>query len=319
MSRVLAADIGATNARFALVDGAPDEPRIAFERTYPTASFPDFEPALQAFLDETQGEKLSRAAIAIAAPVEEGVSRLTNRSGWTVDRHAFSRLGVQAKLINDFQALAYGVARATSGDWMVLQEGKALPHGPIALVGAGTGLGVASLLWDGLRYHAFASEGGHLGFAPRDELQIELCRHLLAQHGGRVSAERVVSGAGLVAIYEFLRLRAAQAERLDDPAAISARALAEPASLAGKALDLFVGCYGAFAGDVALAFLARGGLYVCGGIAAKLARRLAEGDFLAAFNDKGRHRELGASMPVRLVTNEKLGLLGAARVAAQPR
>jgi len=143
-----------------------------------------------------------------------------------------------------------------------------------------------------------------------------LCRHLLARHG-RVSTERVVCGAGLAAIYEFLRLRAAQAEPLDDPAAISARALAEPSSLAGRALDLFVACYGAFAGDIALAFLARGGLYVCGGIAAKLARRLAAGDFLAAFNDKGRHRELAVSIPVRVVTNEKLGLLGAARAAGE--
>lgn len=314
---VLAADIGATNARFALVESPTGDARIAFERTYPTASFPDFEPALEAFLDEAQARNVSRAAIAIAAPIEEGVSRLTNRSGWTVDRQALSKLGVEAKLINDFQALAYGVAHAPPSDWIVLQQGKALPRGAIALAGAGTGLGVASLLWDGLRYRALPSEGGHMGFAPRDELQLELYRHLLARHG-RVSAERVVSGAGLVAIYEFLRSRSPQEERLDDPAAISARALAEPSSLAGKALDLFVRCYGAFAGDVALAFLARGGLYVCGGIAAKLARRLAEGDFLAAFNDKGRHRELVASMPVRVVTNEKLGLLGAARVAAEP-
>jgi glucokinase len=309
VTRVLAADIGGTNARFALVDSPAGDARIVFERTYPTASFPDFEPALEAFLGEIQGEKVLRAAIAIAAPVDEGVSRLTNRSGWTVDRRALSRLGVQAKLINDFQALAYGVAHAAPDDCVVLQAGKVVPHAAMALVGAGTGLGVAALFWDGQRYRAAPSEGGHVGFAPRDTLQFELCQHLLARHG-RVSAERVVSGAGLVAIYEFL-----QGETLDDPAAISACALAEPSSPAGKALDLFIRCYGAFAGDIALAFLARGGLYVCGGIAAKLARRLAEPDFLAAFNDKGRHRELAASIPVRVVTNEKLGLLGAARAA----
>jgi len=313
VTRVLAADIGATNARFALVDSSAGETRVVFERTYPTASFPDFEPALEAFLDETRGEKVSRAAIAIAAPIDEGVSRLTNRSGWTVDRGALARLGVEAKLINDFQALAYGVAHAAPDDFIVLQAGKVEAHAAMGLVGAGTGLGVAALFWDGRGYRAAPSEGGHVGFAPRDELQFELCRHLLARHG-RVSAERVISGAGLTAIYEFIST--SQTEPLADPAAISARALAEPSGPAGKALDLFIRCYGAFAGDVALAFLARGGLYVCGGIAAKLARRLAEGDFLAAFNDKGRHRELVASIPVRVVTNEKLGLIGAARAAA---
>lgn len=319
MTRVLAADIGATNARFALVDGAAGNPRIVFERTYPTASFPDFEPALEAFLREAEDEtavRLSGAAIAIAAPIDEDAGRLVNRSGWSVERRSLAALGIEAKLINDFQALALGVAHAAPEDSIVLQSGKLVPHAAIALVGAGTGLGVASLIWDGQRYRPCPSEGGHVGFAPRDEIELELWRHLRARHG-RVSAERVVSGAGLAAIYEFLRLRAPQAPSLADPAEISARALAEPSSLAAKALDLFVRCYGAFAGDIALAFLARGGLYVCGGIAAKLARRLAEPDFLAAFNDKGRHRELVASIPVRLVTNEKLGLLGAARAATQ--
>lgn len=318
MPRVLAADIGATNARFAIVESGAG---IVFEKTYPTASFPDFEPALAAFLHDARGEtalKLSRAAIAIAGPIDEGAGRLVNRSGWTIDRRSLEALGVQARLINDFRALAYGVAHAAPGDSIVLQAGKAVSHAPIALVGAGTGLGIASLVWDGQRYQPSPSEGGHIGFAPRDDLQLELCRHLLARYG-RVSAERVLSGAGLAAIYEFLRLRALRpdAEPLDDPAAISKRALAEPSSLAAKALDLFVGSYGAFAGDVALAFLARGGVYVGGGIAAKLARRLVEGDFLAAFNDKGRLRELVASIPVRVVINEKLGLLGAARAAAE--
>lgn len=319
MPRVLAADIGATNARFAI---AESDARIVFGHTYPTASFPDFEPALEAFLRDARASiggdlGLTRAAIALAGPVDEGAGRLVNRSGWTIDRRSLESLGVDARLINDFQALAYGVAHAAPGDSIVLQAGKTVAHAAVALVGAGTGLGVASLVWDGQRYRPSPSEGGHIGLAPRDELQLELWRHLLARHG-RVSAERVVSGAGLAAVYDFLRLRAPEhAEPLDDPAAISTRALREPSSVAARALDLFMSCYGAFAGDIALVFLARGGVYVCGGIAAKLARRLAEGDFLAAFNDKGRHRELLASIPIRVVTNEKLGLLGAARAAAQ--
>ena len=128
-----------------------------------------------------------------------------------------------------------------------------------------------------------------------------------------MSAERVVSGPGLVAIYDLLRSAASEnAEALDDPAEIAKRALSVRPGIAGRALDLFLSCYGAVAGDIALAFLARGGVYVCGGIAAKLALELSQSGFLAAFNDKGRHGELTASMPVRVVTNEKLGLLGAA-------
>ena len=309
MKTVLAADIGATNARFALVERPAGDARIVFERTYPTASFPDFEPALAAFLGETRGEKIARAAIAIAGPVADDAGRLTNRAGWTVDRRALGRLGVEARLINDFLALAHGVAHAVPDDYVTLQQGKGVQQAAIALVGAGTGLGVASLVWDGQRYRASPSEGGHAGFAPRDDRQVELWRHLRARHG-RVSAERVVCGAGLAAIHEFLHGEALEA------AEISRQALAERSGGAARALALFIDCYGAFAGDIALAFLARGGVYVCGGIAAKLAHRLAEGDFLAAFNDKGRHRELLAEIPVRVVINEKLGLLGAARAAA---
>jgi glucokinase len=318
MAPILAADIGGTNARFAVVDG---DSRIVFERIYATASFPSFEPALTAFLREMQAESAprpSRAAIALAGPVEQSAGRLTNVPGWSIDQRSFESLGIEARIMNDFEAMAHGVAHVMPGDFIELQSGDAVPHATIAVVGAGSGLGVASLVSDGGRYRPVPSEAGHISFAPRDDLQVELYRHLLARHR-RVSAERVVSGAGLTAIYEFLRLRAGgmDAEPIADPATISSRGLREPSSLMAVALDLFVSCYGAFAGDIALAFLARGGLYVCGGIAAKLARRLAEPDFLTAFNDKGRQADLLASIPVRVVINEKLGLLGAARAAAQ--
>lgn len=316
---VLAADIGATNARFALVEAEPGPARIVFERIYPTAGYPDFEPALRAFLEEAQGAhraRATRAAIAFAGTIDGSAGRLTNRAAWTIELRLLEALGFRARLLNDFQALAHGVARIGAQDYVVLQAGK--PHGQasVALVGAGTGLGVASLVWDGERYRPQASEGGHMGFAPRDELEAELWRHLESRYG-RASAERVLSGNGLAAIHGFLRLRSPGAAAPATPAEISAQALADPASLSGQALSLFVRCYGAFAGDIALAFLARGGLYVCGGIAAKLAQRFQQGDFIAAFTDKGRHRELVASIPVRLVTNEKLGLIGAAHAALE--
>lgn len=311
----LAADIGGTNARFALVRLSPGGARIVFRRTWPTASFPDFEPAMAQFLREARAEGFAtgalHAAVAMAGPVDADAGRLTNQS-WTLDRRALqAELGIAARLVNDFQALAHGVAHIEHGDFIELQAGESASHGTIALVGAGTGLGVASLAWDGARYRPVPSEGGHISFAPADEQQVELLRFVFRRHR-RVSAERVVSGDGLRRIYEFI------ANEKKDPAEISERAIAAPGSLEGKALGLFIRCYGAFAGDVALAFLARGGVYICGGIAAKLAGRFRQGDFIAAFNDKGRHAPLVQSIPLRLVVNEDLGLLGAAYAAAAP-
>lgn len=312
---VLAADIGATNARFALVEQPQNEARIVFQRIYPTASFPDFEPALQTFLHEAS-YKPTRAAIAIAGPVDAHSGRLTNRPSWTVNRQWLASLGIDAKILNDFQALAYGVSRAQPDDYVVLQEGQAKPATVIAAVGAGTGLGVSTLFWNGQRYQTSASEGGHVGFAPRNETEVALLQHLQTQHG-RVSAERIISGAGLVAIYDFMRLQWPQADPLGKPADVSGQALADPSGVAAKALDLFIACYGAFAGDMALAFLARDGLFVSGGIAAKLAHRFAAGDFMDAFNDKGRLTHVTRSVPVRIVTNELLGMIGAAYAAAE--
>jgi glucokinase len=319
--RALAADIGGTNARFAVAEIGSGGMRLAFQRTYPTSSFPDFEPALEAFLREARdagaiGSELPRAAIAIAGAVDGHAGRLTNRSHWTFDLRALREdLGVQARLINDFLALAHAVPRTAPGDWMELQAGAPAPNGTIALVGAGTGLGVASLVWEGGRYRPQPSEGGHVAFAPADEGQLELCRYVMASHGGRASAERVVSGAGLKRIHDFLRQERAAGEPSLEPPEISARALEDRSSLSARALSIFIRCYGSFAGDMALAFLARGGVYICGGIAAKLAARFAEGDFIEAFNYKGRHRDIAASIPVRLVTNESLGLVGAALAA----
>lgn len=318
----LIADIGGTNARFALAEVRPDGVHLDFQRIYPTGSFPDFEPALDAFLREARGAGAlgaapPPAAIAVAGAVDRHTARLTNRAEWTFDVRALrEHLGVRARLINDFLALAHALTRAGPGDWIELQAGTPAPAGTIAVVGAGTGLGVASLVWQAGRYRAQPSEGGHVAFAPADEGQLELCRYMMASHGGRASAERVVSGAGLKRIHAFL---SRGAEPSLEPPEITRRALADRASLSAQALAIFIRCYGSFAGDMALAFLARGGVYICGGIAAKLAARFAEGEFIEAFNHKGRHRDIAAAIPVRLVTNESLGLAGAALAAVSER
>src|SRR5690606_39048106 len=151
----------------------------------------------------------------------------SNQSSWTVHRRWLAAQGLDAKILNDFHALAFGVAHAGPEDYIVLQEGDPTPAGVLTAVGAGTGLGVSTLFWNGQRYQTSPSEGGHISFAPRNETEFALFRHLFAQHG-RVSAERVISGAGLVAVYDFMRLQSPQAEPLTDPAEVSSRALADP-------------------------------------------------------------------------------------------
>jgi glucokinase len=265
VERVLAADVGGTNARFAIAERAGPGVHLVVQRTYPSAQFASFEPALRAFLAQAGGAASVRTGvIAFAGPIDEQAGRLVNRSSWSVDRGMLRALGIEARLINDFQALAEGVAHAAADDFLLLQEGKPVPGGTMTLVGAGTGLGVAFLMWDGERYRALPSEAGHMSFAPHSGVELDLLTHLTALHG-RVSAERVVSGHGLVTIREFLRPGGPQL----DAAGISGRALADRASVEARALALFIRCYGGFAGDIALACLSRGGVYLCGGIAAK--------------------------------------------------
>ena len=194
----------------------------------------------------------------------------------------------------------------------------------LALIAAGTGLGEAILMWDGARYRPLPSEGGHTDFAPTSDLEIELLRYLRASYL-HVSYERVLSGGGLYAIYEFLRDTKKNeptwlAERLKvgDPAPIIAEVgLAKQAEICVQALDLFASIYGAEAGNLALKAMALDGVYLGGGIAPKLLSKLQDGTFMRAFTNKGRYKRLMSSIPVRVIMNDKAGLLGAASVAAR--
>ncbi|MEK7875797.1 MAG: glucokinase, partial [Pseudomonadota bacterium] len=220
-------------------------------------------------------------------------------------------------------AAASGIEMLQVAELVTLQRGEPVAAAPRVVIGAGTGLGVAYLIWAGAGYQAIAGEGGHIGFAPSTPEQLELWRDLHASQG-RVVAEDIVSGSGLVRIHEFLSqhegkpvAHAAALAAGDAAAAIAHAALESGDPLCSRALDLFLSCYGAIAGDHALAVMARGGVYVAGGIAPKVLPRLVSGGFLAAFNAKGGYSAAARQIPVLVVKNERLGLLGAALLAAR--
>ena len=328
--RFLAGDIGGTKTLLRLSEEAADNPagRCLQEARYDSTAFDDLAPMVEAFLAEAGEPAPAGACFGVAGPVQgddrHQRARLTNLP-WQLDSdHLAQATGIgRVRLVNDFQAVGYGVEALEAGDLAPLQGGTATPEAPRLVLGAGTGLGVGLLFWQGDHYEAYPSEAGHLDFAATDERQVRLWR-FLARHYGRVSYERVVSGPGLAGIYRFLLEEDGQPGEADpvlgaaDPAAaVSERALTAGETRANAALDLFCQVYGAVAGNLALACLADGGVYIAGGIAPRILPRLQAGGFLRAFTDKGRMGRLLEAMPVHVITQPKVGLLGAAAAAGR--
>jgi glucokinase len=325
--RVLAGDIGGTNARLAILEvgPGPDAVRPVQEQRYPTQGAPGLAPLVLRFLTDV-GTVPERACFGIAGPVVDGECRTPNLP-WTVNARA---LGADIRIphteiINDFRAVGYGLARLGPSDLVTLQPGTPDAHGTIALIGAGTGLGEGFLVWDGTRHRVHSSEGGHVNFAARDPLEWGLRNALLDEYG-HVSYERVLSGPGLVRLYRYLADTGFAAEQAavrremeaEDPAAVVSRhGLAGDDALAVKALDLFASAYGSQAGNLALTVLATGGVYLAGGIAPKIVAKLADGEFLASFCRKGRLSDLAARIPVHVIVSPDVGLIGAAVCAAE--
>lgn len=323
---ILAGDLGGTKALLMLATVRQGRLTPVLERRYAVASFAGFSALLARFLDECgqhrgRALRLTGACFGAAGPVAENRIQMTNLP-WRLDGAAIAEeFGIaRVRLVNDFEAAASGIAALDAEDCALLQRGEPLPQAPRVVLGAGTGLGVAYALPQGKQFRVVAGEGGHAGFAPADDEQMRLWEALRSQLG-RVGAEQVVSGPGLVRIYEFLRAGMPEAAdlrasvRAEGAAAISRHALEHGDPLACRALDLFLACYGALAGDHALSVMARGGVYVAGGIARQVLSRLAAGGFMAAFNAKGAHTQLMGKMPVKVVITERLGLLGAALIA----
>ncbi|HEY2825542.1 MAG TPA: glucokinase [Gemmatimonadales bacterium] len=321
---VLAGDVGGTNARLALVELDGATTHVQREEHYPSHDYPGLGPIVTKFL--AGGAKPGRACFGIAGPVVNGETHVSNLP-WVVNAQALgAEVGIaKTALINDFLAVGYGIERLAPGDLVTLQQGRRVADGPIALIGAGTGLGEGMLVWDDGKYRVHASEGGHADFAPRDAGEIGLLLHLQRTFG-HVSYERVLSGHGLVECYKFLAEARVGREHPDikaemakeDPAAVITRHAMEGSdALSRKALDLFCSVYGAEAGNMALRLMATGGVYLAGGIAPRIVHRLDAGGFMAAFRAKGRLSEFVEQVPVHVIMNAKVGLLGAAAVAAR--
>lgn len=310
-AQVIGGDLGGTKTLLALAEVRAGRPRILFEARYPSQDFAEFPPLLARFLaDAGAPTAVAAACFGLAGPTDGCHARLTYLP-WQIDAATLATsFGIgQVRLANDFAAAAHGIAGLGPEDLATLQRGDPDATAPRLVVGAGTGLGVAALITAGDRATVVSGEGGHAGFSPQDDEQAALWRWLHAQ-SGRVTVEDVVSGPGLARIHSFL------GGPMAAPAMIGERALAGD-TVAGHALDLWLAAYGAFCGDLALTLLARGGIFVAGGIAPKVLPRLAAGGFITAFNAKREHRRIAETMPVHVVTDEKLGLHGALAIAAE--
>lgn len=323
---ILAGDIGGTSTRLALCEQNGENFCVVAEDKFSSAKFSGLSEIIENFLNG-KTHQIARTCFGVPGPVTGETIKLANLP-WTVDsRQLKNLLGLQKiGLINDLEANAYGLSEFAEKDFAVLNEGEKNPRGNAAIISAGTGLGEAGLHYEeGMKtLRPFASEGGHADFAPRNDLEIELLRYLLAKFG-RVSVERVVSGQGLGNIYEFLRdtrraeepvwLRDEIIEKGDAAAVISKNGMNGKSQICELTLDLFASAYGAAAGNLALKMLATGGVFLGGGIAPKILPKLQSAVFLESFVAKGRMRGLLEKIPLRVVLNDQAALLGAAHYA----
>jgi glucokinase len=323
MKHVLAGDIGGTKTAlslYALEDNS--ELREVASARFASSEYSGLLPIVHEFLGTTTGGSVSSlraAAFGVAGPVEHGISKTTNLP-WVIDQRRLSeQLGAPVGLINDFYAVALGIGELRANELEVLQEGEVDPKGPVAIIGAGTGLGQALLVPSATGVIVLPSQGGHTDFAPRNELEIELLRFLWKRHR-TVSNERVISGMGIKTLYEFITQTGhapespavkAELEDADAGAVIGKHALAATDPACVRAIDMFISLYGAEAGNLALKTLPTGGLYVTGGIAPRQIEKLRHGSFMHAFLDKGRMASLLEKVRVSVVMNSQVGLLGA--------
>jgi glucokinase len=319
---ILAGDVGATKTLLGLFRDEGENLISVRVHRYTSADHPSLEAVCADF---AAGERIGAACLGVPGVVTGGAAEASNLA-WKMNECAVASAlgGAPVRLLNDLSAAAFGLVHLGEADYRVINRGA--PHAPggnLAAIAAGTGLGEAALIWDGRRYHAVASEGGHSSFAPQGDEQIELLK-FLAREFGHVSWERVLSGPGLVNIYRFARANSAEREPAwlaralaagDPAAAISEAAMAKRDAACAHALTMFCAMYGSEAGNLALKVLATGGVYLCGGIALRILPWLERGGFMRSFRDKGRLGAILARIEVRVVMRADTALVGAAHYA----
>ncbi|MGD8913367.1 MAG: glucokinase [Candidatus Thiodiazotropha sp.] len=323
--QILAGDIGGTNTRLALFQATPETSlRPLLEMTYSSQSYDSIETVLQLFLAQATVTTIEAACFGIAGPVINQVCQTTNLP-WRISANQIQLQFnfKQTCLINDLEANAWGIEVLDEKDFFTLSPGADNATGNRSIISAGTGLGEAALYWDGERYHPFPSEGGHTDFSPSTPFEFELFQTLKEKYG-HVSWEHLVSGPGLVTIYDYLlRYRNQQTpvwlnevmEQFGKAPAISDAALESTDPLCRETLELFTRLYGREAGNHALKIMATGGVYLGGGIAPRIMPILREGSFMEAFTNKETMRRIMLSMPVKVILNDKTALFGAANYA----
>jgi glucokinase len=306
----LLADIGGTNVRFALLPRGSSQPRQ--ERSLLCADYPGLEQAARTYLAEVGDPPVREAAIDVATAVTGDLVKLTN-SPWAFSIDQTRRqLGLARLLVlNDFTALALSLPLLGDGDLRQVGRGRALPHTAIALIGAGTGLGVSGLLACGARWLPLEGEGGHVAFSPMNARE-DAVLGVLRERFGHVSAERVVSGPGLVNVYQALCGIDRVPARALEPEDIAQGALSGSDPQCAEALAMFCAAFGTAAANLAITLGARGGLYIGGGIVPKLGEYFARSSFRARFEHKGRFSSYLAAIPTFVILADYPALRGLA-------
>jgi glucokinase len=325
---ILAGDIGGTKCNLALYEIHGETRRKIVKHRYESGEFPSFEELISKFLSDTRAETkgagahaIEAAGFGVAGPVIDRRVKATNLP-WIVDASALSaQLGTKnVVLLNDLEATGYSLAHLAPAELSSLNRGAPSPQSTQALIAAGTGLGEAILFWNGSRYAVAGSEGGHTDFAPRTEQEIQLLRYM-KRNNEFVSGELILSGRGFRTIHSFLDASVIHPSfagpEADSAPEITRLALEGQCPVCVQTLDLWVTLYGAEAGNLALKVLARGGVWVAGGIAVKIRKKMEDGAFFRAFCEKEKFAALLAQIPIHMVLNEEAPLIGAMSQAVQ--
>ena len=321
--KILAGDIGGTKTRLGLFSVSKKRPCMISKKTFASGEYKNLEDILADFIGRYRD--ISAACLAIAGPLVDPVISRTTNLPWIIHKNSIRKKFSLPRLeiINDLVANAYGISSLNKSDFAILNKG--IPKkGNEGLISAGTGLGMAMLCWNGKEHIFSSSEGGHVEFGPRNSIEIELLQYLI-ESIGHVSYERILSGQGLVNIYNFLKHSGrfgAEPKWLSeeishgDPAsAIASTAYLKKNRICSMAMDMFASIYGAAAGNLALHAMAVNGIYIGGGIAPKIIWKLNDGSFMSSFNDKGRFSQFMSQIPVKVILNDRSALIGAALYA----